>query len=163
MIVVRVVRDIGEPLQPASRRVSTKVLELTTNIVNCGHNRNLRRVIVPNPRSGCQHKAWGVSPRYRRENNEARGAGDRRIMRLCRPLRGLIINWWLVIPGAYAPGFMLSCATRTAEIADLITSHPATQSHHSTPDTPNATTQSARCRLSTSNRERLAARTSPSD
>src|SRR6185369_3523906 len=60
------------------------------------------------PRSGRKHKAWGASPRIEaiKTRLSARSARQR-----CRPLRGLarlLIN----DPGACAPGFMLSLASR---------------------------------------------------
>jgi hypothetical protein len=51
-----------------------------------------------NPRSGCQHKAWGGAKRNPRNPSlkiwGARGAGDSRWGLGCRPLRGLNGYWW---------------------------------------------------------------------
>ena len=86
-----------------------------------------------NARSARRHKAWGVSPRNTRLiKGQAREAGDSgthasgvlfttdsqraggvRAVR-CRPLPQAAITLDHV-PGAHAPGFMLSCAPRTLD------------------------------------------------
>jgi hypothetical protein len=50
---------------------------------------------VTNPRSGCQHKAWGVSPKYTSANKPSLRSGRQWVIMIdvnrnrCRPLRGL--------------------------------------------------------------------------
>ena len=71
------------------------------------------------PRSGRQHKAWGVSPRTRKKENRAREAGDsgRTFDVNGDDSDGARYAGWVTlpdrVPGADAPGFMLPSAPRT--------------------------------------------------
>jgi len=84
-------------------------------------------VYVSNPRSGCEHKAWGEAQRNPRNQplriSGARGAADSCFITTdvlqsnrYRPRRGLYEISRLDDPGVslrFTPGFMLSSAPRT--------------------------------------------------
>jgi hypothetical protein len=65
------------------------------------------------PRSGRQHKAWGVSPRKVEKIIRAREVGESvsRFIKcpLCRPLCGLILVWVLILGFRCAPPQALCC------------------------------------------------------
>src|SRR5690242_9378350 len=69
-----------------------------------------------NPRSGWKHKAWGASPRFEFPitPGSPRSGRQRRWKAVARR-HGLACCFLLRKPGACAPGFMLSSATRTAQ------------------------------------------------
>jgi hypothetical protein len=63
---------------------------------------------VHSPRSGREHKAWGVSPRsIYNETMQAREAGESAVAR-CAGSRAYFFR----VPGAYAPGFILAPASQ---------------------------------------------------
>jgi hypothetical protein len=104
------------------------------------------KACLSNPRSGCQHKAWGVSPRYTsgRQTKPAerataedtataiRSIGSRCVLDPLATARGslplspasraqLLLSF---DPGAYAPGFMLSPAPQAEKSLTSIPRNP---------------------------------------
>ncbi len=68
-------------------------------------------------RSRREHKAWGVSPRVQvQSDSKPATAGES--VNLCRPFHGLTLIKF-VLPGAYAPGFMLARASHARDRVDL--------------------------------------------